>query len=108
MPRDADGPSAPAAPAAPSRRLGHGALPQTRLVPAYPLQDTAAEMAKGYMDEETRWMLFDMLGHRNEWCAGRARWRHDQRGWLEWPASVAGCVSRRLGRATGAGGAAAP
>lgn len=34
-----------------------------------PPQDTAAEMAKGHMDEETRWMLFDMLGHRNEWCA---------------------------------------
>ncbi|KAI8469254.1 MAG: glutathione synthetase ATP-binding domain-like protein [Monoraphidium minutum] len=29
--------------------------------------DTAAEMCKGYMDEETRWMLFDMLGQRNEW-----------------------------------------
>jgi hypothetical protein len=30
-------------------------------------QDTAAEMSKGYMDEETQWMLFDMLKNRNEW-----------------------------------------
>lgn len=24
-------------------------------------------MAKGYLDDETRWMLFDMLGQRGEW-----------------------------------------
>lgn len=29
--------------------------------------DTAAEMAKGSMDEETSWMVFDMLKNR---CAG--------------------------------------
>jgi alpha-glucan,water dikinase len=31
--------------------------------------DTAAEMAKGLLDEHTRWMLFDMLDNR--WAQGR-------------------------------------
>jgi alpha-glucan,water dikinase len=29
--------------------------------------DTAAEMAKGHLDGDTCWMLFDMLSNRNEW-----------------------------------------
>ncbi|KAG2496808.1 hypothetical protein HYH03_005215 [Edaphochlamys debaryana] len=29
--------------------------------------DTAAEMAKGFMDEGLRWTVFDILAHRNEW-----------------------------------------
>eukprot|EP00882_Tetradesmus_deserticola_P000936 GHRQ01001016.1.p1 GENE.GHRQ01001016.1~~GHRQ01001016.1.p1 ORF type:complete len:749 (+),score=345.34 GHRQ01001016.1:55-2301(+) len=29
--------------------------------------DTAAEMAKGHLDGDTTWMLFDMLQNRNEW-----------------------------------------
>ncbi|KAG2440720.1 hypothetical protein HXX76_003577 [Chlamydomonas incerta] len=29
--------------------------------------DTAMEMAKGHMDDDLRWTMYDILGHRNEW-----------------------------------------
>ncbi|KAG2441975.1 hypothetical protein HYH02_009769 [Chlamydomonas schloesseri] len=29
--------------------------------------DTAMEMAKGFMDDDLRWTIYDILGHRNEW-----------------------------------------
>lgn len=31
--------------------------------------DVSMEMAKGFMDEELRWQLFDLLAHRDEWWA---------------------------------------
>jgi hypothetical protein len=65
--------------------------PLSRPAPTPPTpKDTAAEMAKGYMDEETRWMLFDMLGHRDEWWAGFSR------GAAPWPglSGGRGLVSR--------------
>lgn len=29
--------------------------------------DVAMEMAKGHLDDELRWTLFDILSHRQEW-----------------------------------------
>ncbi|GLI71457.1 hypothetical protein VaNZ11_016678, partial [Volvox africanus] len=29
--------------------------------------DTAMEMAKGFMDDDLRWVLYDILAHRNDW-----------------------------------------
>ncbi|GLC52406.1 Phosphoglucan, water dikinase, chloroplastic [Pleodorina starrii] len=29
--------------------------------------DTAMEMAKGFMDDDLRWVIYDILAHRNDW-----------------------------------------